>query len=295
MENLYIGTCSWKYDSWRGIVYSDKSPLNHLQEYGRQYNTVEIDQWFWSLFGPDKIALPSPFTVQEYLEAIPADFRFSIKVPNSVTLTHFYRNQKSDPLQENSHFLSVELFQRFLDLIRPLQEHIGPLMFQFEYLNKQKMSSQEEFQERIGVFFEKLDRKYRYFLEIRNPNYLNADYFRFLQRLNLGHVFLQGYYMPSIVDLYSKIGSFIRRGTVIRLHGPDRGDIEKESGGKWNRILQPKDDELSRIAGIVRDLLERKVEVYVNMNNHYEGSAPLSIQRLEKFLTTGDSEDLERK
>jgi len=295
MENLFMGTCSWKYDSWRGIVYSDNTPLNHLQEYAQRYNSVEIDQWFWSLFGPDKIALPSPFTVQEYLNAVPADFKFSIKVPNSVTLTHFYRKQKSDPQRANPHFLSIELFQQFLDLIQPLGDHLGPLMFQFEYLNKQKMFSQGEFQEKLGTFFDKLERRYRYFLEIRNPNYLNTNYFQFLQKLNLGHVFLQGYYMPSIVDVYPKLGSYIQDSTVIRLHGPDREDIEKKSCGKWNRILQPKDDELSRIARIVRELLERKVEVYVNMNNHYEGSAPLSIQRLEKFLAKGDKVDPERE
>jgi uncharacterized protein YecE (DUF72 family) len=71
---------------------------------------------------------------------------------------------------------------------------------------------------------------------------------------------------------------------VIRLHGPDRSDIEKKSGGNWNKILEPKDAELQDIAGIVRELLDRKMDVYVNMNNHYEGSAPLSIKRLQKFM-----------
>ena len=41
-DNLRIGTCSWKYDSWRGLVYSDQKSLNYLQEYSQQYNTVEI-------------------------------------------------------------------------------------------------------------------------------------------------------------------------------------------------------------------------------------------------------------
>jgi uncharacterized protein YecE (DUF72 family) len=90
--------------------------------------------------------------------------------------------------------------------------------------------------------------------------------------------------MPSVIDLYGKFGKYIQNSTVVRLHGPDRNEIEKTSRGIWNSILEPKEDELNRIAGIVRELLDRKVEVYVNMNNHYEGSAPLSIRRLEKFL-----------
>ena len=45
---LHIGTCSWKYDSWRGIVYSDLKEKNYLREYSQHYSTVEVDQWFWS-------------------------------------------------------------------------------------------------------------------------------------------------------------------------------------------------------------------------------------------------------
>ncbi len=281
---LRIGTCSWKYDSWRGIIYPEQKPLNYLQEYARHYHTVEIDQWFWSLFGVDKVALPSPFTVQEYVESVPRDFKFTIKIPNSITLTHFYKKEKDDPLTENPHFLSRDIFRNFLQSIEPMKSQLGPLMFQFEYLNKQKMTSQKEFQERFGAFLGEIDRDYQYGVEIRNPNYLNESYFRFLQENEVGHVFLQGYYMPAVPGIYRKFKSFLNGTVVIRLHGPDRSDIEKKSGGNWNKILEPKDAELQDIAGIVRELLDRKMDVYVNMNNHYEGSAPLSIKRLQKFM-----------
>ena len=94
---LRIGTCSWKYNSWRGIIYPEQKPVNYLQEYARHYSTVEIDQWFWSLFDADKAALPSPFTVREYMESVPRDFKFTIKIPNSITLTHFYKKEKDEP------------------------------------------------------------------------------------------------------------------------------------------------------------------------------------------------------
>jgi uncharacterized protein YecE (DUF72 family) len=281
---LRIGTCSWKYDSWQGIIYPDQKPVNYLQEYSRHYHTVEIDQWFWSLFGVDKVALPSPFMVQEYVESVPRDFKFTIKIPNSITLTHFYKKEKDDPLTENPHFLSCELFRDFLKSIEPMKAQLGPIMFQFEYLNKQKMPSQKEFQVRFAAFLAEIDRDYQYGVEIRNPNYLNENYFRFLQDNEVGHVFLQGYYMPSVAGIYHKFKSFLHGPVVFRLHGPDRSDIEKKSGGNWNKILEPKDAELQDIAGIVCELLERKMDIYVNMNNHYEGSAPLSIKRLQKFM-----------
>jgi uncharacterized protein YecE (DUF72 family) len=288
MATLRIGTCSWKYDSWRGIIYPQGNPLNYLVEYSRHYSTVEIDQWFWSLFGTDKVALPSRKTVQEYKESVPPDFKFTVKIPNSITLTHFYRKYKTDPLIENPHFFSSRLFEQFLESISPLHDQLGPLMFQFEYLNRQKMPSQQVFQERFGAFLEQADDRYQYAVEIRNPNYLNKSYFDFIKNRSLGHVFLQGYYMPAVVQVYREFKDLLSDFTVIRLHGPDRGGIEERSGGKWNVILEPHDNQLREISRVIGELLDRKMDIYVNMNNHYEGSAPLSIKRLEKFLSAED-------
>ena len=84
---LHIGTCSWKYDSWRGLIYSADKQINYLEEYSRHYRTVEVDQWFWSLFGEDTAVLPKATVVSEYGSSVPDDFVFCAKVPNSITLT----------------------------------------------------------------------------------------------------------------------------------------------------------------------------------------------------------------
>ena len=288
MAKIRLGTCSWKYDSWQGLVYSDQAKKNYLYEYSKKYDTVEIDQWFWSLFGVDKVSIPQPQVVEGYTHSVPDDFKFSIKIPNSITLTHFYKKQKSDPLQENPHFLSIDLFNTFLDSLRPMHPKIGLLMFQFEYLNKQKMSSQTEFMDRFSDFIQKCDPGFTYGLEIRNPYYLNQKYFDFLQQNKLGHVFLQGYFMPDVADIYLKYWSYITATTAIRLHGPNRSDIEQKSGGIWNKIYEPKDDELSRISKIIEEVHSRNLDIYVNVNNHYEGSAPLTIEKIRKALFSGE-------
>ena len=92
-EILKIGTCSWKYESWKGLVYSEDVGKDYLSEYAKLYKIVEVDQWFWSLFG-DKVVMPKPGVVAEYVASVPKDFKFSIKVPNSITLTHQYQNGK---------------------------------------------------------------------------------------------------------------------------------------------------------------------------------------------------------
>lgn len=82
---LRIVTCSWKYDSWKGLVYDPEKkyrPYDYLADYARYFNTVEIDQWFWSLFHQGA-KLPDSDTVRAYTDSAPDDFVFTIKVPNS--------------------------------------------------------------------------------------------------------------------------------------------------------------------------------------------------------------------
>jgi uncharacterized protein YecE (DUF72 family) len=282
-----LGTCSWKYDSWQGIVYPPGGEsLNHLAEYARHFDTVEVDQWFWSLFGVDKVKLPDAGTVEEYLQSVPSGFQFTVKVPNSITLTHFYTHgkAKSAPVEVNPHFFSVALFKEFLKRIEPLAEHIGVLMFQFEYLNRMKMPSQVEFLKRFAEFIAACPRNFNYAVETRNPNYLNERYFEFLNRHDLYHVFVQGYYMPAISEVYKKNSGYIRDLAVLRLMGSDRHGIEERAGNKWDAIIDPRDNELPDIVAIIRALEERKVKVYVNVNNHYEGSAPLTIKKIQEML-----------
>jgi uncharacterized protein YecE (DUF72 family) len=284
MDPLRIGTCSWKYDAWKGLVYPDEKNFNYLEAYAGHYNTVEIDQWFWSLHGEDKISLPKPRIVEEYIDSVPDDFKFSVKIPNSVTLTHFYKKSKNEPLRENPYFLSLELFEEFLDRLKPMKDRLGPLMFQFEYLNKQKMPSRQAFQARFGDFVSRCPKGFIYCVETRNPNYLHEGYFDFLNRHGLRHVFLQGYYMPSIFKIYDRFAEKIQGLTVIRLHGPGRKDIEAKSKGEWNRIIEPREDDLGHLKGMLRHLQSREVMTYLNVNNHFEGSAPLTIQRIQSIL-----------
>ena len=61
-------------------------------------------------------------------------------------------------------------------------------------------------------------------------------------------------------------------------------EIEKQTGKQWNRLADPRDEELAAIMDVIGDLLERGVDVTINVNNHYEGSAPLTIDRIREIL-----------
>jgi uncharacterized protein YecE (DUF72 family) len=281
---IRFGTCSWKYDSWRGILYPEQPTFDHLAEYARSLDTVEIDQWFWSLFGQEKIALPRRDNAQHYHDVVPATFRFTVKAPNSITLTHFYRRAKTESLHANPHFLSRDLYQRFCERIAPLQSKLGLLMFQFEYLSRDKMESPARFRDMLADFLRALPRTWPLGMEMRNPNYLDGQFFDLLRELDVAPVLIQGYYMPPLWEVYEKHADRCSDLVALRLMGPDRGSIEEAAGGKWDRLIEPKDGELARILNVIRDIRKRGKSGYVNVNNHYEGSAPLTIRKLQAGL-----------
>jgi uncharacterized protein YecE (DUF72 family) len=278
-QNIKFGTCSWNYDSWAGLVYPGtvSRSVEYLPFYAEKYGTAEIDSWFYHIPGEQE--------VREYKEAVPDSFRFTCKVPQQITLTHHRKKNKDGSMNANSDFLSVSLFEGFIRVIEPLLPQIDALMFEFEYLNKKKMPGLTDFTACFEAFYKQLPAGLPYAVETRNGNYIKAPYFDFISRNGLVHVFSEKIYMPHIYDVYREYGEKIHssnRRSVIRLLGGDRKEMEKKTKERWDAIVEPKED-LEQIAGMIRDL-SGTLEVTVNVNNHYEGSAPKTIDRLSLLL-----------
>jgi len=292
---IRVGTCSWKYDSWRGLLYKPGvkcAAADYLRDYAKHLRTVEVDQWFWSLF-PGGVRLPDEATVKAYAESVPDDFIFTVKAPNSITLTHYYSKQ-SKRYQEfankpNEHFLSTDLLQRFLDALAPLGKKLGPIMFQFEYLNKQKMPSLAAFLDKLHEFFSLAPAGYHYAIETRNPNYLKSAFFDFLREHGVGYVFMDGYYMPGIGQVSKANDAVTAPFSVIRLQGGGREEIEERTGQAWDKIVEPRDEGLGAVVAIVRRNVGLRIVTFVSANNHYEGSAPLTIERFLSALVRSAS------
>jgi uncharacterized protein YecE (DUF72 family) len=282
---LRIGTCSWKYDSWKGLYYDPEKKYradDYLADYARHLDSVEVDQWFWSLF-PGGNRLPDTRTVETYAASVPGDFLFTVKAPNSITLTNYYSKQPKRYAEyagrPNPNFLNNDLLEQFLERLSPLGKKLGPIMFQFEYLNRKKMPSKEVFLDQMAEFIATAPKGFEYAVESRNPNYFSPVFFDFLKSHCVGFVYIDGYYMPPIQDVFDKYKPATANHCVIRLHGGDRAEIERATGEIWDHVVAPKPQGLAAAARIVRANSERGVRTFVNVNNHYEGSAPLTIRR----------------
>lgn len=80
--------------------------------------------------------------MESYAKLTPDKFRFTVKSPNSITLTHLYKQASKEFAERpNLHFLNRKLMSAFARSLEPFKDKIGVLMFRFEYLNKFKMPS----------------------------------------------------------------------------------------------------------------------------------------------------------
>ena len=269
---LKIGTCSWNYDSWVGLVYDHPKPraVDYLAEYAKHYRMVEVDSWFYKM--------PTIREVEEYSAAVDSEFTFIVKAPRDITLTHQRENAAPNPA-----FLSTELFNHFLDSLTPMRSQVGAIILEFEYLNRQKMPNQKTFIEKLEIFLDQVPHHIPIAIETRNGAYLDENWFKFLAHSDASHVFSDKQFMPPITELYQRYGDLLSIRTIIRLLGNDRKAIEETSGGRWDKIIDPK-PQLRDIAFMVSDLVSTIHEVYVDVNNHYEGSAPETIERFKGFL-----------
>ncbi len=298
--HLYVGSASWKYDSWRDLIYPEDADLskgNYLPHYSEYFNMVEVDQYFWSLFPPDHVKMPDQEEVALYANSVPDDFRFVVKAPNSITLTHFYKQQggkyRSFAGKENPHgFLNPDLWHQFLWALEPMQAKLGAIILQFSYLNRKMLpGGLPEFLRRLDDFLDEADTEMPIAIESRNPNFLKRRYFAFLKTHNIPHVYLNGYYMPDPVEIYRQFGN-TGPFTIFRMHGSDRKAMENTTGGVWDKIVEEHNAELQNVAGIANDEIHLERDFYLSINNHFEGSSPQSIQRFYRRLDLQLKEDV---
>lgn len=91
--------------------------------------------------------------------------------------------------------------------------------------------------------------------------------------------------MPPIFGIYWQFREKLASPVIIRLHGGDRKDMEERTSEVWDRIIEPKDADLAELVKMVSDLRQHKHDIFINVKNHYEGSAPKNIEKIMAFLS----------
>src|SRR5436309_5692852 len=75
---ICVGTAGYSYSAWVGGLYPPGTPAGrYLSHYARAFPFVEINNTFYRCPKPEQLA--------RYAEQTPADFRFAIKLPATVS------------------------------------------------------------------------------------------------------------------------------------------------------------------------------------------------------------------
>ncbi len=157
MAKIYAGTSGWAYASWRPDFYPPKlaSP-KFLESYATRLNSVEVNYTFRAAVTKSLLA--------DWISATPADFKFAVKVHQSIT--HIKRLR-----------CVAKLTSQFLRSLEPLGKarKLGPVLFQLPPNFKCDL-------ERLDEFLKKLPRGTRAAIEFRHLSWFTQEVYDRLRR-----------------------------------------------------------------------------------------------------------------
>ncbi len=301
-SSIRLGTSSWNFPGWRGLVWSRGSGLEHLANDGLAaysasplFRTVGLDRNFYRPLSASAFAA--------FARQVPEDFRFLVKAPRDVT-DPYLRNDRGIPTGPNPLFLNVHAAaDRFLGPVRMgLGQKCGPLVFQFSPLPHSELRSTESrvaLIEKIGAFLNALQAPGAGLLlaaEFRNYELLTP---RMMKRLREAGV-------RPVIGLHPAMPGIRRQTEALRFM-----DAEGEDGGDWKlkgplivrwslaahrfydtakAAWSPFDaihaaDPATRalIASLIARAARSGKESYLAVNNKAEGCAPLTVRKIAEI------------
>ncbi len=187
MKKIRIGTSGWNYPHWREIFYPRGLPRRKwLSFYASYFDTVEINATFYGTLKEK--------TFIKWYQDTPEGFLFAVKASRFITHIRRLRDVR-------------EAIRRFYQIVAPLREKLGPILFQLPPSLKYDQTLMEE-------FLAELDRDYMTTIEVRHKSFDNP---RFLELLHQANVAL------CLSDTAGRYHSLIEGLTAdfvyIRLHG----------------------------------------------------------------------------
>jgi uncharacterized protein YecE (DUF72 family) len=287
-SNLRLGTSSWAFPGWAGLVYERRVSESLLAREGLgayakhpAMRTVGLDRTFYAPLTPKEY--------RGYASAVPADFRFLVKAWNVVTTPMDQLSRRTPIMPDADHFLDPAFtIDRIIQpAVEGLGDQLGVLLFQFPPLGftpRQLYS----FPETLARFLEQLPRGPQYAVEMRNREVLVDRYADALARNGVTHCFNVHPRMPLIDEQAALLGDRAwQSGTVAfrwNLHPSQDYEDARERYFPFDRLVEPDPRNRTSLCEVLERVLEAGHEALVIANNKAEGSAPLTLLTLAKEL-----------
>ena len=281
-----MGTMSWSFAGWRGLVYAPDAEPKALSDaglsaYGQHplLRAVEVDRSFYD-------PLPEGY-FHELAAQVPEDFRFLVKAHEECTLARFpkharYGKRQGEP---NPRFLDAAYAESAVvaQCVPGLGKKLAALLFQF---SPQDAGDPGAFADRLQAFLEGLPRGVPYAVELRNPELLTKAYAHALSASSALHAHNVWGAMPSVLTQARLIPPPARRPLIVRwlMRRGDEYQAAQARFQPFNRLTEPDLAARADIVTLVSKALAHGVPALVLVNNTAEGCGPASIVELARSL-----------
>lgn len=288
-RGLCLGTSSWSFPGWRGLVYAPASDVRELARQGlRAYaehpllNAVGVDRTFHAAL--------TAADYRAYAEQVPASFRFVVKAPAACT-TPRWRARDAQAPAPNPHYLDVGYAMRcFVEpCLAGLGAKLGVFVFQFPPQGAGVTHAPARFAQRLGEFLEALPRGPRYHVELRDRMLLGDAYAQALRRAGAAHCISVHPRMPRVPE-QARLTAAGRHGALVvrwNLHAGFTYEQARTRYRPFDRLIDPDPQTRRAIVVAAKRALHAAQPVFITVNNKAEGSAPLSVFGLASALTQG--------
>ncbi len=288
-EHIYIGGSSWKYEGWLGQIYTRERYFSRgrfsrkifeaecLKEYAETFPAVCGDFAFYQF--------PTADFWRRLFHQTPEQFRFAFKVPEQITCRVFPMHARYGPQagKDNESFLDRGMLEEmFLRPLLPYQPKTAVLIFEFGTFNRRAFENLGAFLDRLDPFLAGLPPEFRYAVEIRNPEFLDRDYFACLRSHGVAHVYNAWSKMPELHHQMaipdSITADFLVARALLR-----RGRVYEDAVATfqpYTEVQDPNPEARDAMRVLIGRARENRQFLFLFVNNRLEGNAPMTILSL---------------
>ncbi len=292
---LRLGTSSWTYPGWAGLVwdgeYADATLSKHgLAAYAQHplFRAVSIDRSFYR-----------PLTASQYARyaaQVPDDFRFVVKAPSAVC-DALVRNEDGRGLQTNPLFLNPQLaVQEFVQpALDGLGHKLGALVFQLSPLPGELLGQLPEVLRRLHTLLQALPPLQPtapdgvVAVEVRDRQFLGPEFAAVLR--STGATYCLGLHakMPLMAEQLPMLralwpGPMVCRWNLNPLHGAYGYEEARQIYSPYDQLVDIDLATREALTKVVSATTAAGHNAFVTVSNKAEGCAPLSVRGLAEAV-----------
>lgn len=292
---LRLGTSSWTYPGWKGLVWEGEHSAPQLSKNGLAvyaqhplFRTVSIDRSFYR-----------PLTASEYeryASQVPDDFRFVVKAPSLVT-DALVRSEDGRGRQPNPAFLSAELARSECvePVLQGLGKKLGALVFQISPLPLAELDRMPALLQRLRAMLQALPALAPQApdgilaVEVRDPEWLTPAFAAVLREAGATYCLGLHAKMPPLAEQLPLLralwpGPLVCRWNLNSVHGPYGYEDAEKAYAPYDQVHHPDPETHAALARLIQGVTSRGQNAFVAISNHAEGCAPRSVRTLAETM-----------